>query len=549
MDPEHLTGQVGGPVVTRTSVLGGETKSRGLLSGRRSRGVLVVWGVAAAVGCVLLLFLQLVGLFIIVPLGTVVVVMTLDAGTGSSPWRRVVDRRRMAWRRRHGFDDFIPVDYRPPSLTAEDETAWNAYRDWPDGVDGLYWLQAGPGVPAVAYHAPIGEAAYLSAAFQVDGPIRGLHGDAYVSQAQEKFGELMAGWGASQKLVTGIQTVTRVLPTDSAYHEMWLQDELDADAPTDLQDDYGALLDDLSASGFVQRHFVVIRWDVDTRFRSIAARRAGGLPGYLAVVNAGLPGVQRRLIDAGYHQVTPLSGPRLAAVLRHLQHPGWSIDRASDVTVATCWLPSHDEWSSTEVVAAAPDPTDPGLLLDRSSWFHRTAQIPVQALETRELDGLWMTPMLTGMDEQIVRTLSMHVHFVPSREAKVRARRDATSDNAEIMAQLRRGQLIDDSTELALSSANRRYTDLRDGAGHHGAVWSGFLTISTRTLEDLAEASSHIEEAADAAGIARLDWLDTRQAAAQAVTWPLGRGMAAPKRSTTDRALRRAGAGSKEGLT
>jgi hypothetical protein len=245
-----------------------------------------------------------------------------------------------------------------------------------------------------------------------------------------------------------------------------------------------------------------------------------------------------------------LSGPRLAAVLRHLQHPGWAIDRASDVTTSTCWLPSHDEWSATEIVAAAPDPTDPDALLEKSSWYHRTARIPVQAIESRELDGLWMTPMLTGLDEAIVRTLSMHVHFVPSREAKVRARRDATSDNAEIMAQQRRGQLIDDASELALSSANRRYTDLRDGAGHHGAIWSGFLTISTRTLDELAEASSHLEEAADAAGIARLDWLDTLQSAAQATTWPLGRGMATPKRSTTDKALRRVGAGStKEGLS
>ena len=81
----------------------------------------------------------------------------------------------------------------------------------------------------------------------------------------------------------------------------------------------------------------------------------------------------RRLVDAMYTQVRPLSGPQLGAVLRHLQHPGWPIDRASDVTVNTCWLPSHDEWSMTEVVSAAPDPGYPELLLAKSSWFHRTA--------------------------------------------------------------------------------------------------------------------------------------------------------------------------------
>jgi hypothetical protein len=198
----------------------------------------------------------------------------------------------------------------------------------------------------------------------------------------------------------------------------------------------------------------------------------------------------------------------------------------------------------TEVVSAAPDPGYPELLLPKSSWFHRTAAIPVQALESRPLDGLWLSPLLTGLDEQIVRTLSTHIHFVPAREAKVGARRDATSDQAEIIAQHRKGQLIDDSTELALSAASRRFADLRDGAGHHGAEWAAFLTISARTVQELTEATAHVEEAADAAGIARLDWLDTLQSAAQATTWPLGRGMTAPKRTTTARALHRVGTSS-----
>jgi len=387
----------------------------------------------------------------------------------------------------------------------------------------MYWLQSDPGVPAVAYHAGFGEAPYLSVAFQVDGPVAGLHGDAYVAQAQARFGELMAGWGASQKLVTGIQIITRVLPTDSAFHEVWLQDELDPAAPEDLQADYGALLDEMSTSGFVQRHYVVIRWDVDGRLTTLAGRRAPGLPGYLSLINSQIPIAHRRLVDAGYTRVRPLSGPVLAAVLRHLQHPGWPIDRASDVTLHTCWLPSHDEWSTTEVVSSAPDPLDPDLLLPKSSWLHRTAQVPVQALESRELDGLWLAPLLTGLDEPLVRTLSTHIQFVPAREAKVGARRDATSDRAEIIAQQRKGQLIDDETELALSAANRRYGDLREGAGHHGAVWSAYLTISARGTEELSECVTHIEEAADHAGIARLDWLDTRQSAAAATTWPPSR--------------------------
>ena len=142
----------------RTSVLGGEAKSRGLLSGRRSKGVMVAWIAGAAVFGVLVLFLQFVGLVVAVPLAAVLLVVTLDTGTGTTPLRRFQDRRRMRYRRRHGFDDFVPIDWRPPSLTSdEDRVEWNSYRDWPDGVDGLYWLQSDPGVPAVAYHARSGE--------------------------------------------------------------------------------------------------------------------------------------------------------------------------------------------------------------------------------------------------------------------------------------------------------------------------------------------------------------------------------------------------------
>jgi hypothetical protein len=177
-----------------------------------------------------------------------------------------------------------------------------------------------------------------------------------------------------------------------------------------------------------------------------------------------------------------------------------------------------------------------------STWLHRTAQIPVDALEVRAIDGLWLTPLLTGLEDQIVRTVSTHIQFSPAREAKVVARRDATTDQRDLIEQERKGRMIADETELALSAANRRMVDLRDGGGHHGAHWAAFLTVSARTHHELVTACSVIEAAAaDDAGINRLDWLDTIQSAAQAVTWPLGRGMSTPQKSMTTRVLRTVG--------
>src|SRR6478672_3120231 len=136
---------------TRTSVLAGDTRSRGLLRGRRSRPVAAARYTAAAVVLVLLLLLQVWGLAIGVVLLLVVFGATADTGTGGSLWQWATAKRRWSHRVRTGFVDFIPVADRPADLTptiegtrAERRAAlrvWNAYRDWPDGADGLYWLE------------------------------------------------------------------------------------------------------------------------------------------------------------------------------------------------------------------------------------------------------------------------------------------------------------------------------------------------------------------------------------------------------------------------
>lgn len=529
-------------VMTRTSVLGGESKSRGMLSGRRSRGLAVTWVVIGVGGCLLVMFFQLSGLIATAVVAVVAFLASYDPGTGATPWSRFQDRRRMRYRRRTGIVDFVPVDYRPEDLPPG-TVEWMKYRDVPDGVDGLYWLQSDPGVPAVAYHAPEGEEPYLSVAFSVDGPVQGLHGDQFVEHAQFRFGQLLAGWGSIQKLVSGIQIVTRVIPADSAAHELWLQDQLDPDAPADLQADYAELLDKKTGESFVQRHFVVIRWNINAQWHQTVDRMGAGLDVWLRVVLGQLASVTRRLNEAMYRNVKPLSGPRIGAVTRHQQHPGWPIDRASDVNVVAghglpvCWLPSHDEWSWTEVVSPSPDPFIPEIMLEPSSWRHRTARIPTSAMEVRELDGLWLSPLLVGMDEPILRTLAVHIQFIPGAEAKTEARKDATSDQADIMGQERKGRIVDDEAALALSAANRRAADLSDGSGHHGAKWVAYLQVSVPDENLLPGVCGVIEEAADNAGVTRLDWLDTLQSSAHGTTWLFARGLNPPKRSRTTKTL------------
>jgi hypothetical protein len=94
-----------------------------------------------------------------------------------------------------------------------------------------------------------------------------------------------------------------------------------------LQADYTGLLAQLAGSSFVQRHYVVVLWNVDEQFKAIAGRHRPGLEGWLDVVIPEGDAARRRLTDAMYRNVRALSGPQVAAVLRHLQHPDWPIDR------------------------------------------------------------------------------------------------------------------------------------------------------------------------------------------------------------------------------
>ena len=538
-------------MVERTSFLAGETKRRGLLSGRRSRAQTVAWIVWAVAAALLILFLQVSGVLVAAVGAIVIFIATIDLDTGMTPWSRWQQRRRMALRRKYGLDDFAPYELIPDALQAVppvDKAALReftkrraAYREVPDGVDGLHFLEARPRRAAVAYHAGRGEQPYCSVTFAVDGPIQGLQGDAFVAQAQVDFGELLAGWGSAQKIVTGLQVTTRVIPSDSALHEVWLERQLDPAAPEQLRQSYAELLDTLAHSSFVQRHFVTVRWDLSDHFRSMAAHREDGPAGWLELVNDQLDSVTRRLSAAGYTNVTALSGPRLGAVLRHLQHPDWPLERAKDVNVIEwpgtqrCWLPSHDEVAWTETVSPSPDPLEPDLVLAASSWLHRTCEVPPKAMELQPLHGLWMSPLITSFQEQVVRTISTHIHLVPARQAKPGARQDATSDAAEITGQRRKGKIVDDESETALSASQRRYEDLRAGGGHHGASWRMFMTISCRNRDDLSAATAYLTEAADQCGINRLDWFDSQHSAAQALTWPLARGVLSERQAASTR--------------
>ena len=541
----------------QTRILGGEAGRRGFFGGRQNRSRAVGLTVVAVAGAFATVLLKTVGLVGALAAAAVVLLATMGSHRGT-PWVRWQARRRWKWRRKTGMVDFVPVQWRPGEgdapavLGADREGGYGhdvprnvtaaAWRDWPDGAEGMHWLQRGRGRPGILWHTPTGEQAYISVAYAVEGQVRGIESDAYLTAAATAWGDFLARYGSPAALPGAVQVLTRVVPVDSAWHEAWVQEQLDADAPAALVESYDEVVQLTASRGLMQRHLVVVRWPLTPSFIAAAARRGPAQAGWLALMRAEVASVRSHLNAAKLGPARALSAAQLAAVLRHMQMPSWPIDQVADVDVDVPWLASHDELSATVVHGAGPSG-------EPEQWWHRTAVITIEAVETSPRTSLWVAPLLSQMAHPIVRTVSLQMEVVPAAEARRGARMDITADEADLQSQREKGVLTDDELAVRREAARSRLEDLRPGSGHHGVAWTGHLTISARTRADLIDATAKITEAANNAGIAWLEWLDTQQAAASACTWPLARGMR-PVGADAGTRLRRllAGTGSKEGI-
>ncbi|MFD1506695.1 hypothetical protein FE374_15090 [Georgenia yuyongxinii] len=536
--------------MSRTSILGGESGHRSFFGGSVPHSRLIALLVAAIAAMILTITLGTAGFAV----GAAVV---LVAWLVSSPTvhgsllERWVARRRWRERLRTGTAAFAPFDQarwdeltaRRPGRRAAAQQA-HALRERPDGAEGMGWLDLRPGRPGIAWHTPTGEDPYLSVVFEVSGQIRGIESEHAVEAGQVAWGAFLASLGSEESIARTVQSLTRVLPPDSAGHEAWVVSQVDGEAPDELLRSYDDLLHRMGRREMAQRHYVAVRWPLTPAFHRAAERYGPGRDGWRRLMVDEVDALTRGLRRARMGHVRPLTAREVAAVILHMQNPSRPIDQLDDVDPETLGLPSVDDYSAHVVHDVDPFTDEP------VEWWHRTAVITARAMATGERTSLWMTPLLSGMPERIVRTLSLQTWMVPAREAKATARIDATSDHSELLRRRDAGRLLDDESEVSLTAAQRRLEDLRPGTQHHGAEWLGHLTVSARSRDELAQAVRLISATAERGlGIERLDWLDTYQSAASGCTWPIVRGMRPPAPSAAQRVMRTlSGHGAREAL-
>jgi hypothetical protein len=543
--------------------LGGESGHRSFFGGTHSRTRITVVGLFIVAGMVLTPLIGWPGLLIAVVGCAVTFIATARTHRGSIVDRRR-KRRRWASRQQFGTTRFLPYEVAArdqaeqaladaaavggragKAAVKQAQLELAALRTTPDGADGMGWLQCGRGQPGIAWHAPVGERNYLSVTFVVTGQLRGIESSSVMARAAEGWGTFLAGRALPSVLVGDVQTMTRVLPADSALQEFWVLNGLDPDAPAQAVASYEEVLLETGADAMVQRHHVTVSWPLTPAFSDAAAKYGEGRDGWRALMRQEIQSTIRGLVEARMGEVEVLTARQTAAVILHQQNPSRPIDFVADVDPARLGIASRDEFSAHIVTGQNP------VTGQVEEWWHRTATIRADAMATAPRTQLWVLDLLIGRDLQFVRSVSFHIHLVPAAEAKAAARQDLVRDHAETLSRQESGKFDTDDTEVAMTAAHRRRSDLVAGSHHHGANWVGFITISVPTREALAQASRELEElCAGSLGIDHLDWLDSYQAAASGTTWPIGRGMATARSSFSNQMYTRlAGRSEKEALS
>lgn len=515
----------------RTSLIGGDEGDVSWFGGMAKNQVTVIL-TAVGVGFVFILFGAVVpALGIMVVGGGLGFLATIPTASGTLASKGLT-RLRWIWRRARGTDRFEPFS-EIKWETAQRRKERVALRARPDGADAMVWLLSEPRQPGIAWHKPIGEEEYLSVAFSVEGILQGLESQAEIEASSEAWGNFLAGYGGGTSLVREVQTITRVLPPDMAYHVQWLRENLHpinqseraAGTIAALQQSYAQVLDACERGALVQRHFVVLRWPISQAFTQQATHFGPYHEGWLAMMSQEIDAALRALSFSGMGAVNVLTARQTTAMILHQQDPARALDKVSDVEPNDMGVPSHDVRGACVTKGE-----------DREYW-HATAMIRSALTGNAPRTTLWTLPVLTGMRAPVVRTISFHMRLVPATAARGRAEGDAARAHVEVIEANKRGRLDSLDAQHQRETALRRMDDLRPGSRHQGVEWVGYITITSPSREDLGRDKRIIEEHMQTGlGINRLLWLDTMHSAAMGTTWPIARGMRPRRAAMFDQA-------------
>ncbi|WP_108720346.1 hypothetical protein [Miniimonas sp. S16] len=513
-------------------VLGGEHRGRSLLGGHRSGGEWIGTALVFVVALIVVLSMNatvpalLVGL-VIGGAGWFVFLPSETMFAGRSPGAAAWATAGFRWRRWTGRAVFTPAylldaSEAAPSSTGAGRAAGGSKRapllDLPDAVGAIRPMAItfpGGGEISVLRHSSAGTSPFFTVTFEMQGGVGGLTEEDEAWRSHLGWSRFAASMARHGSLVTGLQQVARVVPHDTADHELWLVARTPRGAVAGagqrlLEESYLQLLESIPERSEQHRTWLTIRMPHSPAWAARARVLAPGEEGDRLLALEQIRSVVKRARSCGL-ALRPLSREQHAGVLRALQDPSEPIDMPRPAGMREAFLGLDDRARRYVRVFGG-----------EHDWFTRTAFVTSESMSGALLAPDFLRPLLTAVDPSVVRTITSTVLLTPA----VRARARATSDASRDKASLRENRSVSDgSAEVQAAGSQVRLEDLRPGSGIHGASWTLGVTYTAATPEALLAADDAVSAAADAASITQLRYADGQQQAAHIATLPLGGGI------------------------
>lgn len=324
------------------------------------------------------------------------------------------------------------------------------------------------------------------------------------------WGALLSGLARDGSPIRRLAWLERTLPDPGdALERFWA--EAGGKGSLDAARSYRALI--AAATPVTQAHetHLVVQLDL-RRIRRSSRKAAEGVDGATAVLLRELGALQEQLLRAGLELAGWLPPRALAAVLRASYEPGASRGLAR----------RHDGEGSgagVDVAAAGPTATENAWAHYRTDdawhatyWISEWPRLPVGAD--------FLAPLL--LNTSCRRTVAVVAQPVDPRRAARETRAARTAELANAAMRARVGQVTTERTRTEAADVEEREAELV--AGHAAYRFSGYVTVSGRSLEELEDACGQVEQAAHRAFL-EIRRLYGQQDEAFTFTLPLARGL------------------------
>lgn len=501
-------GAVSSPEVVepRTYVVGGETRKRGMF------GIVGGWKGLGAVTVGIVIFTivetQVQSWWpIVIALGVAAAAMIVMVGRTASgdSWagvRRDRLRRRIALR--FGMDRFEPgVDPATGLRVVPSEV----------GLIETFTVPNGRHKMGVVVHAS--QVTYYSTVVEIVGGGDGIVELSATNNRGKDFEDLLFACSRAGFPVDEIDVSTRVTIGGRAEYLKWLGDRAHH-AGEELADSTLEVAGMVTKGAENYRSWMVVCMPDDQLAAQVA--RLGKRPTvankaeHAARVTLEVCRLARR---RGFKPVKILSPIEIGGLIRHLYVPSVEADDHADIRSLREGFVPYGPGADTGFVAFGPD---------GSQWWHASASVPRDGWPLQPVDARFLESLVTDVTPATIRTVTAQHRLVPKVAARRAAVRAKTLDEADILAEEKRGKVSTGESEAQSDASSRLLRDLLYGqaGGAHPALR---ITVSGHSASDLADARERVDAAAQDAGFGRLVWHDSRHHHGHLLTLPFGRGI------------------------